>query len=136
MGESAEKAVLIVDDEVIILSLIDMSIRKRYGSGLRCLRATNGLRALEVLGESIRKGQSVVAALSDWQMPRMLGDEFLGILRKEHPEIMRVMISGQVAADKESSMIEALGLAGFLPKPLVLDELYRLLDRVAAPESA
>lgn len=110
--------VLIVDDEVAILSALRRCLRRE---GYRILTADTPEAALRALDESV-----VDLVLSDHKMPAMDGLELLAEARKRQPNAARLLISGWSEAIPPGQL-EALGVRSVLPKPWDDAELKRAL---------
>ncbi len=96
---NARQAVLLVDDEQLILDSLRLQIR-RMGGGDLAIECANGVsEAWEVLDELQGDGVAVVLVISDWLMPNTRGDAFLEALKARFPGIRRVMLTGQADAD-------------------------------------
>jgi len=89
--------ILIVDDEP--------SIRENAGiilesEGYEVLTASDGLDGLHALSKSLPD-----LIISDLNMPRMSGFEFLAIVRKRFPHIATIAVSGEYITSKNPSML-------------------------------
>lgn len=80
-----QPTLLIVDDEPDILDAVERLFRKDY----RILTAQTPDVAFDTLSR-----EDVQVCLSDQRMPTMPGVEFLAELRKSHPDIVRVLLTG------------------------------------------
>jgi CheY-like chemotaxis protein len=94
------KAILCVDDEVIILLSLVQELKRAFGSQYVYEQAMNAKAALDLVEELTREHIQVIFIISDWLMPGMKGDEFLEIVKQRHPEIKAIMITGQ--ADQQA----------------------------------
>jgi response regulator RpfG family c-di-GMP phosphodiesterase len=105
---------LLVDDEPRLRQVLALLMR---GEGFRCLEASNGAEALEILAK-----EPVTLLMSDIQMPTMGGIELLGRVKAEYPDVAIVMITGN--ADVQTA-VQALGLGAmdYIVKPFQLDEV-------------
>jgi predicted signal transduction protein with EAL and GGDEF domain/CheY-like chemotaxis protein len=85
---SAEQApaVLVLDDELNDLILVQQLLQR---DGYQVLIATTVRDALDVLAS-----HNVVAVVADQRMPEMSGVEFLSRVKRSHPEVVRIMLSG------------------------------------------
>jgi two-component system response regulator MprA len=117
------KRVLIVDD--------DLDIREALGEvlaseGFEVLLARNGTDALRQLDA----GSSPEIILLDLTMPEMNGREFRDAqLRRPSWAAIPVVV---VSADTNvRSAASDMGVAGFIRKPLELDELLQTVNRLA-----
>ncbi len=118
-GQSAR--VLVVDDEKSILMLLDEAL-SNWG-----YQVTTANSASEALA-SVRT-QVFDAALTDVRMPEMSGIELLRELKKRDESMEVVIMTGYPTI---ASAVEALkeGAYDYLSKPLILDELRHLMQRL------
>jgi len=92
------------------------------------IEATNGREALTTLAA---RASEIALVLSDAVMPKMGGVALLHAMRKQKLKIPLVLLTGHPLG-KELENLQALGLAGWLPKPPTLVNLSRLLAQVLA----
>ncbi|HEV8643339.1 MAG TPA: sigma-54 dependent transcriptional regulator [Methylomirabilota bacterium] len=113
--------VLVVDDEPSILMLLNDALTQ-WGYQVIC--AGTGSEALTAL-----KTQVFDAALTDVRMPDMSGLDLLREIKKRDESIEVVIMTGYPTI---SSAVEALkeGAYDYLSKPLILDELHHLMQRL------
>ena len=113
--------VLIVDDERSILLLLEEALTQ-WGYQVTC--AANVTEALAAI-----KTQVFDAALTDVRMPDMSGLDLLRELKKQDESIEVVIMTGYPTI---TSAVEALkeGAYDYLSKPLILDELRHLMQRL------
>lgn len=88
-------AILCVDDEKMILNSLKTQLKEKFGSAYTYETAENAIEAIEVIDELIEDNVHVVVIVSDWLMPGIKGDEFLIKVHKKHPEIVKIMLTGQ-----------------------------------------
>ncbi len=119
-------SVLLVDDDAALLRALARNLR---GTDLEIVTASSGEDALAVLQK-----RSVDIILSDVDMPGMSGLALLGILRREHPSIVRMMITGDATTERALAAINEGEVARFFVKPVGIDALRATLlsfhDRV------
>jgi CheY-like chemotaxis protein len=112
--------ILIVDDDDV-----DREAAERCLAGvdaLRVLRAGDGNRALELLGD----GETPDLVLTDLRMPGMDGLELVDRLKNDHPALPVVLMTSQGSEQVAVRALQA-GAASYVPK----GELkYSLLDTV------
>ncbi len=113
--------ILLVDDEEIIHRTLG-NVLSRSGHHVR--GALNGVEALQEVDKSVPD-----LILSDIRMPVMDGLELIEKLRVRAPTTPRVLITGY---GDEDVLIAALqhGAYDYLRKPIQLDKLLDLIDRV------
>ncbi len=115
------QTVLIVDDDTDIRDTICMVLEHK---GYRALGAANGAEALELLGA----GDPVDLILLDMMMPVMDGWGFRNS-QPEGPAFVTIPVVVLTGDGRASSKAEAIGAAGYLRKPLDLDDLLATVAR-------
>ncbi len=113
---SGSATVLLVEDEDAVRM---GGVRALQSRGYTVHEAASGVEALEVLEEL--NGQ-VDIVVSDVVMPEMDGPTLLRELRKTHPDIKFIFVSGY-AEDAFARNLPADAKFGFLPKPFSLKQL-------------
>jgi DNA-binding NtrC family response regulator len=113
--------VLVVDDEKSILTLLEEALTQW---GYQVTAAGTGAEALAAL-----RTQVFDAALTDVRMPDMSGLDLLREIKKRDESIEVVIMTGYPTIN---SAVEALkeGAYDYLSKPLILDELRHLMQRL------
>lgn len=122
---AAPITVLFLDDEPPVLNALRRSLRRE---GYELLTTTEVEEALRLLGE---KGVDII--VSDHLMPAMTGIEFFALASRLHPNVFRVMLTGQADVDVAIRAINDGHVHRFLTKPWDDEELRRVL-RTAARE--
>ncbi len=113
-------AVLVVDDEPQILKALS-----RLLAGVDCEvhTASNGADAIDVLEE-----RAIAVMISDQRMPGLSGVALLNYAMKNHPDTVRIMLTGN--GDWETAM-EAINLGQvfrFVAKPWDHDQFVRVIE--------
>ena len=116
--------VLIVDDEVGFVETMAERLNLR---NLDTVSAFNGAEALDHLA----KKPDIEVVLLDVKMPGMDGIEVLREIKKQHPLVEVIMLSGQATVE---SAIEGMKLGAFdyLLKPCDLEQLLAKVKEAAA----
>jgi len=119
MVESAR--VLVVDDEMSILLLLKEALGQ-WGYEVTC--ASTGAEGLATL-----RNQMFDAVLTDVRMPDMSGLDLLREVKRQDESVEVVIMTGYPTI---ASAVEALkeGAYDYLSKPLILDELRHLMQRL------
>lgn len=112
-----DRAILLVDDEAIILLALRQELRSELGLSYRYEIAASAAEGLEVFGELAAEGIHIVLVISDWLMPGMRGDEFLIRVRALHPDVKTIMVSGQTDEDQLDKLKASGALDVFMRKP-------------------
>lgn len=110
--------VLLVDDEVEFISALAERLSFR---GIRARTAGGGEEALAAIE---REPPQVVVL--DLMMPGMSGIEVLQELRRTHPDIKVILLTGH-GSTREGMEGMRLGAFDYLMKPLSIDELMEKL---------
>jgi two-component system, probable response regulator PhcQ len=101
--------VLIVDDEEMILRSICRALRDE---DYRILTAANGEKGLAIL-----KDHDVHMVVSDQKMPGMNGIDFLKQIKKDYPQILTIMLTGNAEIEIAMNAINEAGVYKFILKP-------------------
>lgn len=118
---------LLVDDEEMFLSTTQMLLKKQ---GLKAFTATNGYDALKLL-----KKQRIDVVVLDVKMPGMGGIEVLREIKREHPGIEVILLTGHASVD---TAVEGLKIGAFdyLVKPAMVSEIMTKADEAFAKKQA
>jgi thioredoxin reductase (NADPH) len=87
-----QPVILVVDDDMVGLTITEQELRKRYGRDYRVLGRQSAAAALDELRRLKDAGQPVALILADQHMPEMAGTDFLGAARGIDPVAKRVML--------------------------------------------
>ena len=108
--------IVVVDDEKIVTSAFSTLLKVEGFSDAHFFN--NPLEAIDFL-----KTSTPDLVISDFLMPEMNGLEFLSEVKKLHPEVSRILLTGY--ADKENAIraINEVGLYRYIEKPWNNDDL-------------
>jgi CheY-like chemotaxis protein len=120
--------VLIVDDSVVMRSIVESALRQTVEELTDVLYAANGLEALKLLENSSTEAQPLDLILCDVHMPKMNGLEFL--LEKQRrnfaPGVPTLMITAD-AGDPQVLRALTAGAQGHITKPFTLEQIQTRL---------
>jgi CheY-like chemotaxis protein len=119
----SKPVILCVDDEKIILDSLKTQLKARFGKEYGYETAESAPEAMDLIGELDEEGCSIVIVVSDWLMPGIKGDDFLIALHEKHPEIVKLMLTGQADEAAIERAKEHADLHKCLHKPWDEDEL-------------
>ena len=118
-------ALLIIEDEEVLAKNIRIYF-ERAGYDVRAaVSAEDGLRQLDAFKPDV--------VLLDYQLPGLNGIEMLAALRKVDPAVKVVMLTGQGSVDLAVKAMK-LGATDFLTKPVVLEKMRVLIDKLLSEE--
>lgn len=119
-----KRRILFVDDEPRILKGFQRMLRSMRHEWEMAF-AENGFQALEALSE-----QSFDVVVSDMRMPDMDGAELLERIMQNHPEIVRIVLSGH--SDQEMILKSTIPAHRYLSKPCDPQVLISTVHRACA----
>ncbi len=114
--------ILVVDDEQIVLDSIQKLVRKENYEVHGALSVGEGLNLLE------KKEIDIV--LTDLMMPEVDGLEFMAMVKKSHPRIPTIMITGYATINTALQATQ-LGAFDYIAKPFSKKELLGVLKRAS-----
>ena len=124
-------AIMIVDDSSVTRKVIKKHIKSGPYAGAELVEASDGEKALE----TYKSGQKVDVVLSDWNMPKKNGLEFVRDLRAYESEagieapVKVIMITTEGTIDKVTQAMES-GVNEYIVKPFTADTLTKTLKKV------
>ncbi len=127
-----KEAILIVDDEAILLLSMRQELKLKYGTRYVYETALNAELGLEAIKRLVEDGVTVVLVISDWLMPGMKGDEFLRIVHERYPAVKLVMMSGHADDRQMKELTDSVKLCAFLRKPYGSVNLFKVLESALA----
>jgi DNA-binding NtrC family response regulator len=122
----ADLRLLLVDDELEFREPMAVRLSKR---SIGCVTAQSGEDALKTMAT-----EPFDCAVVDVKMPGMDGLELLRRMRREHPNIPVILLTGHASVELGVQGME-LGAFDYLMKPVDLDELLDTIRRAAQKSS-
>ena len=121
-------SILVVDDEPDVADLFRQRFRRESRQGTYVMHfATSGVEALDRLAEEIQP--TLVAVLSDINMPGMDGLELLGEIKQRHPNLPVMMVTAY-GDDERRRRAREIGAFEFITKPVDFDHLKQQLRQL------
>ncbi len=117
------KKILVVDDEEAVRASLVLGLRAGL-AGYVVLAAGDGKEALKLLAR-----EPVDLVITDLRMPEMDGLELIACLRREHPGLPVIVVSGRETAAEETGKV---GSVDCFTKPFSLDLLCRRVEALLA----
>jgi CheY-like chemotaxis protein len=115
--------ILLVDDEKPIVDVVQQMLERL---GYQVTVRTSSIEALEAFRASMDKFDLVI---TDLTMPNMSGDKLAGELMNIRPDIPIILCTG-FSEKMSKERAEALGIKGFLMKPILKSDLAKLTREV------
>src|SRR5215813_9323626 len=114
-------SILVVDDELDVAELFRQRFRREIRQGMYVLHyATSGAEALDRLAGEIEP--TLLAVLSDINMPEMDGLQLLGEIKQRFPDLPVMMVTAY-GDDGRRRQAGEYGAAEFLTKPVNFEYL-------------
>jgi CheY-like chemotaxis protein len=121
-------SILVVDDEPDVAELFRQRFRRETRQRKYVLHyATSGAEALDRLAGEIEP--TLVAALSDINMPGMDGLQLLGEIKQRFPDLPVMMVTAY-GDDERRQRAAEYGAADFLAKPIDFEHLKAQLRQL------
>ena len=118
--------ILVVEDEPQVAEYLAEAIR---GAGYEAMVALDGTEALDVL-----EATQVDGVFLDLVMPGLSGLAVLAQIRKRHPHLPVVIISGNAAVEGIAAKADELGAVAVLAKPTALAEVRGILSKLRSAD--
>jgi DNA-binding NtrC family response regulator len=122
-----QPSILVVDDELLIRDLLYDFFT---GQGWSISVAENGERALEIV-----KRKQIDLVLTDIKMPEMDGLSLTEELKRTHPNIPVVLMTGCPSVDSAVTALHQR-VVDYVIKPFNINQLYKTLDAALKERSS
>lgn len=122
---SLKDYILVIDDDLNISTFIEKALTAR---GHVAKIAQSGEHIFTILGESPPK-----IVLLDINLPWIQGDKICKIIKKNHPEIKVIIMSGREFDDIRKKS-EDNGADAFFQKPFNIHELFYIVEQFTDPK--
>jgi HD-like signal output (HDOD) protein len=124
MNEPTKRRILFVDDEPMVLKGLQRTLRKMRDEWEMTF-ASSSKQALDILGS-----ETYDVIVSDLRMPEMDGAQLLAEVKNKHPEVVRIILSGQVEQETTFKSVQLAHQS--LSKPCDADILKHKLNKLFA----
>lgn len=115
--------ILVVDDAVVARKMIKRLLVGSSYEGSTIVEAASGEKGLDLFDDTFD------VVMSDWNMPGMVGIDFVREVRKLSDSVPIIMITTEGTAQKVN-MAKGAGVNDYIVKPFSADKLIESLDRV------
>ncbi|MEM0938867.1 MAG: response regulator [Bacteroidota bacterium] len=118
--EKKKYALLYVDDEATNLRVFKANFRKFFN----VFTTTNPIEAIELL-----KNEEIQVIVTDQRMPEMTGTQFLEKILPDHPDVIKIILTGFTDIEAIKDGINRCGIFKYITKPWNFDEMKGVLER-------
>jgi HD-like signal output (HDOD) protein len=122
MNDQTKRRIIFVDDEPMVLKGLQRTLRKMRGEWEMTFTSSSQ-EALDILGSG-----PFDVIVSDLRMPQMDGMQLLAEVKSKHPQVVRIILSGQV--EQESTFRSVQVAHQSLSKPCDADILKHTLNKL------
>ena len=122
MNDQIKRRIIFVDDEPMVLKGLQRTLRKMRNEWEMTFTSSSK-EALDILGSG-----SFDVIVSDLRMPEMDGMQLLVEVKSKHPQVVRIILSGQV--EQESTFKSVQVAHQSLSKPCDADILKHTLNKL------
>ena len=122
MNDQTKRRIIFVDDEPMVLKGLQRTLRKMRGEWEMTFTSSSK-EALDILDSG-----SFDVIVSDLRMPEMDGMQLLAEVKSKHPQVVRIILSGQV--EQESTFKSVQVAHQSLSKPCDADILKHTLNKL------
>lgn len=119
--------ILCVDDDPLVLKSLSTQMRSAFGAEYTLETAVSAEDALDVIEEITDEGAKLLVIVSDWLMPGVRGDELLVRVHAKHPNVVKVLLTGQADEASVERARQEASLAACFGKPWNEAELIGLI---------
>jgi FixJ family two-component response regulator len=120
---SGKLAIVVVDDQLLVVNAIK---RVLHVAGYESECFTDPTLALK----HIEKETDLFALITDYNMPQMMGDEFIREVQKLHPELPCVVITGVATREVVTKLTTTVKVTRILSKPWNTNVLLEVLEKL------
>ncbi|MEP5613407.1 MAG: response regulator [Cyclobacteriaceae bacterium] len=113
-------SLLYVDDEATNLRVFKSNFRKYFN----VFTTTNPLEAVDILREN-----EIQVIVTDQRMPEMTGTELLEKILPDHPDLIKIILTGFTDIEAIKDGINRCGIYKYITKPWNFEEMKGVLER-------
>jgi len=119
MTENRNRNLLIVDDEIEITKSLQRQFRKQYNVFL----TNSPLEAIDIMTQ-----HEIHVVISDQRMPQMTGVEFFSKIKNDHPDAIRLILTGYTDIEAIVDAINDGNVYRYVAKPWNPTELENIIS--------
>jgi DNA-binding NtrC family response regulator len=116
-----QNTILLVDDNVEMLKVIQFNLR---GEQYKTLTTDSAMKAVTIIEET-----DIKVIVADDKMPCMCGTKLLETVKRNNPDIVRILMTGNADADVASRALNDADIYRFVMKPINMFDLVVTIRR-------
>jgi len=130
---SSNKAILIVDDEFIILESLRIQISRILPDDVLLEAASSGEEAMQLIDDFHNENKNLVLVISDFHLDDLKGTDILKHAVSKFSSVEKVILSGQSNADLIQEFKNEFGLKAVINKPWDFSEIQDIILPLIKP---
>lgn len=115
--------ILCVDDEKIVLTSLKEQLKRPFGKQFSIETVESAEEALEIFQDLLTEETEVPLVITDHIMPGIKGDELLIRIHRLHPDVRKVLLTGQANGDAVGNAVNNANLYRYISKPWEEEDL-------------
>jgi DNA-binding NtrC family response regulator len=127
---SAKKAILIVDDEFIILESLKIQLERIIDKEIILEVAYSGEEAYAIVDELYSNEINLLLVISDYNLDDCKGTDVLSYCNEKFSGSKKIILSGQLDNENITHFKETIGLHDLFFKPWGFDQLRKSISKI------
>ena len=124
---SNNKAILIVDDEFIILESLRVQISRILPDDVFLEAASSGEEAIQLIDDFENENKNLLLVISDFHLDDLKGTDILKHAVSKFSNVEKVILSGQSNAELIQQFKSDYGLSAIINKPWDFEEIKDII---------
>ncbi len=121
------KAILIVDDEFIILESLRIQISRILPETILLEAASSGEESFQVIDDFYDNGNELVLVISDFHLDDVKGTEILKYAVQKYPQVQKAILTGQADVEQIKIFQSEFGETTTLSKPWDFSDIQNMI---------
>lgn len=123
------KAIICIDDEIIILNSLVEQLEKHFGDDYIYEQAESAEEAFELIEDLEDDEIEMAIVVCDWLMPGLKGDEFLLKMDLKYPKVVKILLTGQADEGLVYNLKQEADRFAVVQKPWEKDDLFTTIKK-------
>jgi DNA-binding NtrC family response regulator len=124
----SRKAIICIDDEMIILNSLVEQLENYYGNSYIYEPAESAEEGYEIIDDLEDEDIDIEIIVCDWQMPGIKGDKFLLDIDLKYPKVVKILLTGQADESLVYNLKQETDRFAIVQKPWEKDELIHAIN--------
>lgn len=125
-----KKAIILVDDELIILQCLKIQLERFLGRDIILELASTGAETKAIIDELYINQTNILLIISDYNLDDCKGTDLLIYCNEKFPNSKKIILSGQLDSEAISNFKETVGLHALFSKPWTFEEIRKSICEI------